>query len=801
MPRNTLVLLILAFLAGCSTTVSTQMSPTQPTPSSSLSGAEGSPQPGPSPSPGTPDSTPTPANPLPSSPANTSGSAQGQRLQVSPDRIFLTFMGDKKRLAVVFSDANGQALPIDPNQLQWRSDHPQDIAVDNQGEVTALTDFATTTIRVSDTRSGLSATAAVDVTSSGTGSFSGPRPAPTPIPAPAITSFGPTFGPAGTTVTVNGSNFTGATAVTVNGLNITSFTVVNDAVLLVTMPAGGTSGPVAMTTPAGNFTSPNNFNFAPTLTGVAPATGIAGTVVTLTGSNLTGSTAVTINGINATSFTVVNDTTVTATIPAGNTNGNIVLTTPAGSATAPTAFAISPPTLTGINLTQGATGTVLTLTGTHFTGATAVQFGGTAASSFTVNSPTQITATVPASLALGAVQATVTTSGGTTAGQTFTVTSRVVYVNGSVVGGNNDGTSWAHAFGSLTAALTASAAGQEVWIAAGTYKPAGPGGDRNATFQLKDNVSVYGGFNGTQTLLSQRDRLAHPVLLSGDLNGNDNATITTAEPTRSDNSLRVVNGANSLTLDGVTITSGNASTGGGGAGISLNNHTGITFNNVHFLNHSGLAGTSLYSNTSSFTLNNGVFHNNTTQSESGAAIRMLAGNGIMNNVIFSNNAAIGTNVGAIGVQNSGNLTVNNGTFFNNTAGTQGGGAAISDSAILTLRNCILWSSPIRLNTNNVALNLIFTTLQGDVAGGINNLGGGTINNDGNTLATDPLFVNTGDLDGPDDLFGNANDGLQLQAGSPSANTGTATGAPATDITGLARPVGGTYDRGAYERTP
>ena len=74
------------------------------------------------------------------------------------------------------------------------------------------------------------------------------------------------------------------------------------------------------------------------------------------------------------------------------------------SAAAPTVTAISPATgpVTG--------GTTVTITGTGFTGATAVDFGNTAAASFTVVSDTQITATTP--IGGGAVDVTVTTPAG-----------------------------------------------------------------------------------------------------------------------------------------------------------------------------------------------------------------------------------------------------------------------------------------------------------------------------------------------------------------------------------------------------
>src|SRR5262249_48349033 len=75
----------------------------------------------------------------------------------------------------------------------------------------------------------------------------------------------------------------------------------------------------------------------------------------------------------------------------------------------------SEPTVTNVNPNTGPTsgGTSVTITGTNFSGATAVSFGGNAAGSFTVNSASQITATSPAGV--GTVDVTVTTAGGTSA--------------------------------------------------------------------------------------------------------------------------------------------------------------------------------------------------------------------------------------------------------------------------------------------------------------------------------------------------------------------------------------------------
>jgi hypothetical protein len=74
----------------------------------------------------------------------------------------------------------------------------------------------------------------------------------------------------------------------------------------------------------------------------------------------------------------------------------------------------SPPTVTGLAPTSGpaAGGTSVVITGTNFTGVSAVSFGGTAATTFTVDNATQITATAPAHAA-GVVDVTVTAAGGT----------------------------------------------------------------------------------------------------------------------------------------------------------------------------------------------------------------------------------------------------------------------------------------------------------------------------------------------------------------------------------------------------
>ncbi len=161
----------------------------------------------------------------------------------------------------------------------------------------------------------------------------------------------------------------------------------------------------------------------PSVTSISPASGPAsgGTSVTITGTNFTGATAVTFGNTPAGSFTVNSASQITATSPAGTGTVDIRVTTPGGTSATSAADQftyVAAPTVTNVNPNSGPPGggTSVAITGTSFTGATAVTFGNTPAGSFTVNSASQITATSPAGT--GTVDVTVTTPGGTSATST-----------------------------------------------------------------------------------------------------------------------------------------------------------------------------------------------------------------------------------------------------------------------------------------------------------------------------------------------------------------------------------------------
>ena len=195
--------------------------------------------------------------------------------------------------------------------------------------------------------------------------------------------------------------------------------------------------------------------------------------------------------------------------------------------------------------------------------------------------------------------------------------------------GANAGTSWTDAYTHLQSALGASPC-TEIWVAAGTYKPTG-GTDRNVTFQLKNGVAVYGGFAGTETTRTQRDPAVNATTLSGDIGAAGN----------SDNSYHVVTGVTGATLDGFTITAGNANGNypndyGGGM---YNESSNPTLTNVTFSgNSAGGSGGGLSNYLSSPMLSNVIFNGNTANYGGGGMFNS-ASHPTLTNVTFSGNSA------------------------------------------------------------------------------------------------------------------------------------------------------------------
>ncbi len=146
-----------------------------------------------------------------------------------------------------------------------------------------------------------------------------------------------------------------------------------------------------------------------------------GKSIDMLGQGFTGTTLVSFNGTAAT-FTVLSDTYLTATVPAGATTGTVTVTTPGGNLNGNKVFRVTP-VIQHFSPASGPVGTPVQITGVSLTQATRVTFGGVQATTFSVNSDTQVMADVPTGAKTGVIA--ITTPGGTaTSSGVFTVTQK-----------------------------------------------------------------------------------------------------------------------------------------------------------------------------------------------------------------------------------------------------------------------------------------------------------------------------------------------------------------------------------------
>ncbi len=392
--------------------------------------------------------------------------------------------------------------------------------------------------------------------------------------------------------------------------------------------------------------------------------------------------------------------------------------------------------------------------------------------------------------------------------------------------GEGIGMSWATAYSELRHALPEYAANctrsgviiDEIWVAEGTYTP--HAGDRTAAFRMAGGAALYGGFDGTETTLDDRDPASNVTTLSGDLAGNDGPGFTN----NGENSYHIVEATGSVVVDGFTINGGNADrkecmngntvmtgiacqtdsdcpgsskcggkcldnginkwctsdtdcggsyggycvgrTYGSGGGLHVRVGSGIVRDCIFSGNHADALGGAIFLEQGDLlSLERCTLVGNETEDYYGGAVFADEGAVALNECALSGNAS-GGDGGGIYHDGTADLTLRNVSVSGNSAVGDGGGVYVDcgpycDSGLF--HNCILWGNTDAGGSDESAqlFGDIDTVTYSCVEGLVTGFGPGNI-------LWNPDFV---DPDGADNTVGTEDDDLRLESTSPCIDAG------------------------------
>jgi len=335
---------------------------------------------------------------------------------------------------------------------------------------------------------------------------------------------------------------------------------------------------------------------------------------------------------------------------------------------------------------------------------------------------------------------------------------------------NGGGTSWSDAFIDLQSALNVSKSGDQIWIAEGRYIPTDTNGSndgREATFVVLDGIELYGGFDGVESDVNQRDPERYPVILSGDLFNNDDGSVGDND----ENAYHVVTVRDlavvSPLIDGIFIQSGNANGSGHhkyGGGIIVQDTAAVPaipliVRGCRILNHTATqgAGIAVYTSLDSVLISRCVFARNT--SDFGGAI---ANNGSMymeDSLVVGNTSIYrGGAIYNVGIQ----LDLVNNTIVQNQSELFGG--IYSASGSFYSGNNIIWGN-LAVNGDDAQ---IFVTGTGTFNGKYNCIGGDFVDGGIGNISINPRFV---DELGPDGEIATGDERFELLQQSPCIDAG------------------------------
>lgn len=364
-----------------------------------------------------------------------------------------------------------------------------------------------------------------------------------------------------------------------------------------------------------------------------------------------------------------------------------------------------------------------------------------------------------------------------------------IYVNINATGANN-GTSWADAYTDLHDALFNTTSG-EIWVAQGTYIPSKsftgniPGNNSQKTFRVKFNVQVYGGFNGTETSLFQRNWNTNQTIISG----------LVAAGVKAYNVVRFDANDNTTIFDGFIIENGqaNGTTEQFGGGAFLANNSSPTIQNCTFRNNSAQQhGGAVHATGGNPNFFNCKFLNNSTVLyDAGAIYITTATNANIANCLFESNIAT-RYAGAILIVNTNSSYISNCTFVKNQRGSGTGNSIFfsqtTGSPLLTVSNCIFYGNlpagEAEISRNGSGGS--YSVKNSFSANGATDYISSSAQN--NVITGNPFFVDY------------SNGDYNLQCRSTCVNSGDATGLtiPSTDLNNNPRTNGTSIDMGAFE---
>lgn len=233
----------------------------------------------------------------------------------------------------------------------------------------------------------------------------------------------------------------------------------------------------------------------------------------------------------------------------------------------------------------------------------------------------------------------------------------VIYVNVNGPASGN-GTSWTNAMRSLRDAITMGDACSEIWVAKGDYVLTNSFG-QPVPVSMKSNLPIYGGFAGTETMLSQRQWWT-------------NVTRLLADP----ETVLIANVGYSTPIDESALLDGFTISGGPSFGTIYNAQSSPTFQNCTFMNARPAIWNSALSQP---VFNNCLFTNNP-----GGGFYGFGGSPTFSNCVFANNSA--TYGG--GVYNSDGQPIFVDCTFRNNHASYGGGVEIDFATNATVLRCV-----------------------------------------------------------------------------------------------------------------